>query len=420
MKHSMQQPDILSKTKLKAYKAAVSRSEPSGPSLRYQEVYAQIQAARKQDDNLPQGVWQHDRKTADWAEVMTLCEQALKHQSKDLQLAAWLTEAWLHQYGLYGLSQGLGLIHALLAEFWDSLHPYSQTDPEYRLAPLSWFDQAALKPLSQIELTAPTQEATTLHDLTVYTFWQYQNHVLKSPNSSPSSGQQGGKNPQAQAFYAAINATPLAFYVQQEQALTDALATVREIERFITKQYPDFPSILLRLRQRLEQMHHFFARILKERQAAHDQAAAQQDNASQAKVVDPASSQAEATTGQNLDPVTSPKEPSLTNEAAIESRSAPENKDNPAALMDDSAAHTAASQSDFRIRNRADAYQHLGEIADYLETLEPHSLTPLLLRRAIAWGDMSLTELITDLAAQGCDIHTITQFLSGTRTPNSK
>ena len=49
------------------------------------------------------------------------------------------------------------------------------------------------------------------------------------------------------------------------------------------------------------------------------------------------------------------------------------------------------------IRSRAEAYQGLSEIADYLTKIEPHSPTPYLIRRAVAWGDMSLAELLQEL-----------------------
>ena len=46
------------------------------------------------------------------------------------------------------------------------------------------------------------------------------------------------------------------------------------------------------------------------------------------------------------------------------------------------------------IRNRAEAYRMLTEAADYLLIHEPHSPTPYLVKRAVAWGHMSLTELL--------------------------
>jgi predicted component of type VI protein secretion system len=49
------------------------------------------------------------------------------------------------------------------------------------------------------------------------------------------------------------------------------------------------------------------------------------------------------------------------------------------------------------IKGRAEAYRQLSEIADYLTKIEPHSPTPYLIRRAVAWGEMSLEELLKEL-----------------------
>ena len=38
---------------------------PSGQDLRYTPVYDKIKEARREDDNLNQGAWQHERKVAD-------------------------------------------------------------------------------------------------------------------------------------------------------------------------------------------------------------------------------------------------------------------------------------------------------------------------------------------------------------------
>ena len=49
------------------------------------------------------------------------------------------------------------------------------------------------------------------------------------------------------------------------------------------------------------------------------------------------------------------------------------------------------------IQSREDAYARLAEISAFLSQLEPHSPVPYLLQRAIAWGSMSLSELLPEL-----------------------
>jgi type VI secretion system protein ImpA len=112
---------------------------PSGQDLRYEPVYDEIKEARREDDEGPQGDWARERKIADWPTVIKLATDSIAKQSKDLQLAAWLTEALLKKEGFSGLRNGLELIEGLLEKFWDTLYPEIEDgDLELRSAPLSW------------------------------------------------------------------------------------------------------------------------------------------------------------------------------------------------------------------------------------------------------------------------------------------
>src|SRR5690606_37617971 len=92
----------------------IAGDNPAGADLRYDPLYDTIKEARREDDDAPQGEWQHARKVADWAQVVKLASEAVATKSKDLQLAAWLTEALLHREGLSGLRHGLDAIRGLL------------------------------------------------------------------------------------------------------------------------------------------------------------------------------------------------------------------------------------------------------------------------------------------------------------------
>jgi len=63
------------------------------------------------------------------------------------------------------------------------------------------------------------------------------------------------------------------------------------------------------------------------------------------------------------------------------------------------------------IRGRSDAYKQLSEIADYLAAIEPHSPTPHLIRRAVSWGGMTMTELFDDLVQNESDLRAIYALL---------
>ena len=87
---------------------------PSGQSLRYDPVYDKIREGRRADEELQlseeaskRDVWGHALKKADFLQVIKLSTEALSKRTKDLQIAAWLTEALLVQERIPGLTQGL-------------------------------------------------------------------------------------------------------------------------------------------------------------------------------------------------------------------------------------------------------------------------------------------------------------------------
>ncbi len=121
----------------------ISEEKPGGEDIRYEPVYTEIKQARTEEDDLPTGAWERERKTADWAKVVKLSTEAISGRSKDLQLAAWLTEAMLKREGMAGLAQALELLRRLLEDHWNHLYPLleEEDDLEFRAAPLDWVGQ---------------------------------------------------------------------------------------------------------------------------------------------------------------------------------------------------------------------------------------------------------------------------------------
>ena len=76
---------------------------PSGADLRYDPVLDKIKEARREDDELAQGAWQAERKTANWPLVLKLTQETLTSRSKDLRLAVPLVEALVHTERFAGL-----------------------------------------------------------------------------------------------------------------------------------------------------------------------------------------------------------------------------------------------------------------------------------------------------------------------------
>ncbi len=117
----------------------IADDRPAGENLRYTQVYDDIKNARKADDTLDRGDWQQELKTSDWDEVVKLSLSALTEKTKDLQIAAWLTEAMMQKHSFIGISEGTELITAFMESFWDDLYPeIDDDDLDYRIAPLEF------------------------------------------------------------------------------------------------------------------------------------------------------------------------------------------------------------------------------------------------------------------------------------------
>jgi type VI secretion system protein ImpA len=101
----------------------IAGSNPAGVELRSDPVYDKIKFARREDDEMPQGGWEAERKTADWSQVIKLTKDAIANKSKDLQLAVWMAEAMLVREGFAGFRHALDTIVGLLEEHWDHLYP---------------------------------------------------------------------------------------------------------------------------------------------------------------------------------------------------------------------------------------------------------------------------------------------------------
>lgn len=126
---------------------------PSGADLRYDEIYSKIKEARREEAVPPPGMSESDRKVADNPLVIKLATDVLTKKTKDLWLAAWLTEAWVKQNGFSGLRDGLAVCHGFVENFWDTLYPAIEDgDVEMRAAPLEFLATRLELPLKSVRL----------------------------------------------------------------------------------------------------------------------------------------------------------------------------------------------------------------------------------------------------------------------------
>ena len=134
---------------------AIAGENPSGRNLFYEPQYDELREARRVEDDTLQGDWKRKAKTADWERVVELGSDLLKRLTKDLQIAAWMTEALARKRGLPGLRDGLILVRELQERFWDTYYPNIEDgDLDSRVGPFLFLDKALPLVIRSVPLTA--------------------------------------------------------------------------------------------------------------------------------------------------------------------------------------------------------------------------------------------------------------------------
>ncbi|WP_158598002.1 type VI secretion system protein TssA [Noviherbaspirillum saxi] len=137
----------------------ISNEHPCGEDLSFSPEFDRIQEARREDDQTADyGEWTAALKQADWNVVEKSCAELLATRSKDLRLAAWLTEALVKLDGLAGLVHGIEVFSGLVRTFGNRLYPHTEDgDDEQRLGTLAWFVQR----LSQVVRFVPLSKSSS-------------------------------------------------------------------------------------------------------------------------------------------------------------------------------------------------------------------------------------------------------------------
>lgn len=354
---------------------------PAGEYLRYDPLYDRIAQARYTEDaSLPQGVWQRPTQQADWRLVVELCIEALTHRSKDLQIAIWLMEGWLHLEGLPGYSKGCNLILGLHRHFAVTMHPAPEipdgstpdtvalplcaTDPavEHRGNLIQWLNEKLSIQVKLLPLTSPSSAsgaaAFSLADLEA-ALRQDQIQRRQTSHSQKAAG--------VDAFERSLALTDVASLASMWTDLQEAIRVTDALDQIFDDCYGSVNGGLLTLKDILQRMELAIVPALPEEHAPEPDPKDRADTFKPDN--EPGASLATMTYG---------------------------------AL---SAAHMTSNFPDspsvsghvVPIQSREDAYARLAEISVFLSQLEPHSPVPYLLQRAIAWGSMSLSELLPEL-----------------------
>ncbi len=325
---------------------------PSGESLRYAGTYDAIREARDAEKNVAQGEWKHDLKVADWRAVSKLATEALTAKTKDIQIAAWLTEALVKQNGFAGARDGFRLLRELHEQFWDSLHPQPEEgDLEIRAGAIDFLNDKLPTSILQVPLTQPDDKGES------FSFVRYQESRTveelgrKSPEAMQAAIAEGKIT--GEIFDKAVSRARRKFYEALFEDLNAAADECAKLGTAVDEKFGRNAPSVMGLKKAFEDIQHVVEAIVKKkRELEPDPVSASEGNGAAAGGSPEGSGHPGAGGSLTLDPV-----------------------------------------------DRADALRRLQAVASFFHRTEPHSPVSYLVSRAVRWGQMPLEQWLTDVIA---------------------
>jgi type VI secretion system protein ImpA len=337
----------------------ISEDKPSGENLRYAPVYDKIKEARREDDDAPQGLWQRERKVADWALTVKLISETLATKTKDLQLVAWLSEAMLKREGVAGLRATIELARGFLENFWDTLYPELEDgDSEFRSAPLQWVGDRLDLPLKQSGITKSG-----------LSFLQYKESRAIGTEESANTNEKkvkrtadiaAGKIPQ-EDFDKAFEESPKSYYVNLLATYDGASESIKGLKEVCDEKFGDVAPNFNTVERTLEEVRQTIYILLQRKREKEPDAPVASAEPEPEPEPEPApiAAPAVAGTGAAAAPALAPAPPPA----------------RPAAL--------SAEPVD-----RNDAIARIVACAKYLRQKEPFNPASYLMVRGLRWGEL--------------------------------
>jgi len=258
---------------IEAILAPIPGDNPAGEDLRYSPAYDQIKEARRADDLLDRGDWQREIKTSDWDAVITTAVDALINKSKDLQIAAWLTEALVNTKGFSGLAIGLKLLAGFLSDYWEHVYPVIEDgDLDFRIGPIELMNEKLWLAVKQVPLT--DKDATPGYS---WLQWQESRQVgyeadIRNQYGDVDENKKRARNASiaegkitAEDFDAAVAHSSKAYYESLVEDLTVCLQEFKRFDDTVDKKFGSEAPRLAELREALEDCERVIMKIVKKK-----------------------------------------------------------------------------------------------------------------------------------------------------------
>ncbi|KRP62110.1 type VI secretion system protein TssA [Pseudomonas orientalis] len=323
-----------------------------GDDLSFSELFDQIKEARRADASyLTQGEWQAELKHADWEQVVRLSADGLSQQSKDLRLVAWLCEGLGHQHRFEGVAFGLSVCDAILKGHWPRLYPALDEGLEARAERLAWLSTTLTDIVASVPLTQDPPYGLALYDQSL----QVDNRGRQSPEAMDACLAEGKIN--GEMFQRAAALTAVDYLHTRHTEVQKCLSVCRSLQTSIDVLFELDAPRLTRLDETLVRVNQLTERLLAERGGD--------------VVRTPAPAVAPQPTKPVAPRIPAQHEPVVTPSTVEAIRTEPQ--------------------------SRAEALAQLRGVVQYFKQTEPHSPVPLLIERAIKWGDMPLESWLSDV-----------------------
>ncbi len=365
---------------------------PGGRWMRYEREFMEIPKLREEDDpNLPMGEWERPIVKADWRKVAEACVQLLQSHTKDFQVAGWLCDAWIRTARMDGLCAGLVLVSGLAERYWNDGWPTIEDgDADRRVAPFVWMNTnlPLTVRLNMVLLpTAPHRaDAVTLLD------WE---RAPTADDARSGAGQPRSRREIRDSVKPADGDSLRGL----SQRASEGLATLQALSDCLDDKLGQESPSLSKLATTLEALRMAADSLLQELPVPVAEVA------EVAELVQPADDNA---AGAGADGV-------MADDATGADR------DQHAAIaLAASRAHATGTPAPAAMagwRNREQAYEALGAIASYLQSVEPHSPTPYLIRRAVQLGQMGLPQMVKEVSVSAGSLDKFFEML-GIAPPN--
>lgn len=333
----------------------ISDDAPAGDDLRMRSSDVALQTISEARTELlveedPGG----EGRAADYRAAFRASEEALANDTKDLEIAGYLTEALAYTEGFAGVAAGLELVERLVRDFWTHVHPgVDEDDGEIvlpiRARPLTWLGSSRdfLRAVGNCTIVSSADgralnwldyknselvdEKKTMADQTAYTEMIEQGYLNGEDWSSRINSADGSALGQTLEHVRAC-----------EAALQSLRATCDELFEEDEPNFVELGELFFDIREYLEE---------RATPVAGDAGGDPGAMAAGASVAAPGAAPAAAGPGATAGP----------------------------------------------IQGRDDALRRLTEVADYFKRTEPHSPISHLISRTVRWGHMPLPELLQEI-----------------------